>query len=914
MDTPASRREREVFTTQEVSSHTGEQSRSDEALSHVHTDIQALCASTARHELLSTDPAKREKRWRTLLATQREIEEEGMARGSERFRRRVAQAEAAGKASTVGAAKRLLTHAIEPTEKAIQFFLDEQKSKRGVKHCAVKWIEEVGADVSAYMAVRVILDRIGQRPALREVGNAITDMMLDELRYRRFETLAPGLFNYRMSRFTTSSYVHMARTLNATMRNARCVACSKAGKQFPNGPCPHLSTVDLKLAPTQHLLVGAKLVDLVMQATGLISFEHEKRVVSRGKKGVRTDIILSPTPETQEFITKRNEILEFLSPVAMPMVVPPLQWEPHQRGGYRYALRNKYALVRMSFNRHGAEQGEMPLVYGALNAIQNTPWRIHGPVLDLLKVLVERRLDVKGIPSMVLEEEPPKPHDIATNYEARKDWRKRAHAVKERNHEQKSLMLEVSRVLEIAERMRGFDAIFFPHNLDFRGRIYPICHYLTPQGNDIQKALLLFAQGKPLGDHGASYLALHGCNVLDTIPADMNGGTARKVKMMTLDERIDWIVEHSADICAVAHDPLGYRWWMEAEEPLQFYAFCLEWKGFMDLAREGRGAEYVCALPVAIDGSCNGLQHFSAMFKDPIGARAVNVSPTQEPQDVYHHVAEKVKDALEQSEHEHALMWLGSGLVDRKLTKRPTMTFSYGSKQYGFQQQIQEYLKEPERWADVKPRFVYDVDGKEKNILPPACTLMAELIWNALRETVVAAFHGMEWLQQCASVVAKGGKPIEWTVPLTGFRVRQMYAKQQFQQIKTVLAGRIVKPSVSALLKKMDTRKQANAISPNVIHSLDAAALMLSVTQCQTEGVEHFAAIHDSYGTLPADMPILWRAARQAFVHLYANHDVIGDLSEQFQAQAPEGEVIPQAPPEGSLDVSSVLVSDYFFC
>jgi DNA-directed RNA polymerase len=553
---------------------------------------------------------------------------------------------------------------------------------------------------------------------------------------------------------------------------------------------------------------------------------------------------------------------------------------------------------------------EMPVLYGALNALQNTPWTINRHVFSLLTQLSDLHLSIANLPTGEREPLPKKPDDIDTNEQSRKDWRRAAHQVKERNHLADNRALEFQRVMATATRLKDYDAFFFPHNLDFRGRIYPVSHYLTPQGDDLQKGLLTFAQGKPLGRDGATYLALHGMSCLDETPE------GQKVKRMTLDERMKWVVDHGAEICAVANDPLGYRWWAEADEPLQFFAFCVEWNGFMQLAKEGRGDEYVCALPVSIDGSCNGLQHFSAMLRDEAGAKAVNVYPNARPEDVYDRISDAVKDRLEQlwitqtEGHILAAMWLASGMVDRALMKRPTMTFSYGSKQYGFQQQLMDYLHDAKRWPLVGRKF--ELDGKDH--LPAACALLAKLIWQSLQEVVVAAFDGMEWMQQAARIIARNAQPIEWDVPLIGFHVRQEYYVTQLRQITTVLAGRVVRPAISEATKEIQLHKQANAVSPNVIHSLDAAGLMLSVTDAQAEGVEHFAAVHDSYGTLAADMGVLWRCARQSFVRLYVSHNIIADIAEQFQKQAPEGEQLPPPPAMGNLDVAAVVASDYFFC
>ena len=104
-----------------------------------------------------------------------------------------------------------------------------------------------------------------------------------------------------------------------------------------------------------------------------------------------------------------------------------------------------------------------------------------------------------------------------------------------------------------------------------------------------------------------------------------------------------------------------------------------------------QGTDYVSHIPVAFDGSCSGIQHFSAMLKDEIGGTAVNLVPDDKVHDIYGIVAEHVKqavmkDAAEGTEDELktaedgteyvskgtkalANEWLAYGIT-RKVTKR----------------------------------------------------------------------------------------------------------------------------------------------------------------------------------------------------------------------------------------------------
>ncbi|WP_260851748.1 DNA-directed RNA polymerase, partial [Micrococcus luteus] len=78
---------------------------------------------------------------------------------------------------------------------------------------------------------------------------------------------------------------------------------------------------------------------------------------------------------------------------------------------------------------------------------------------------------------------------------------------------------------------------------------------------------------------------------------------------------------------------------------------------------------YNCSLPLAFDGSCSGIQHFSAMLRDSIGGRAVNLLPSDTVQDIYKIVADKVNEVL----HLHAVN--GSQTVVEQIADKETGEF-----------------------------------------------------------------------------------------------------------------------------------------------------------------------------------------------------------------------------------------------
>ncbi|MER3119523.1 DNA-directed RNA polymerase, partial [Bacillus subtilis] len=243
-----------------------------------------------------------------------------------------------------------------------------------------------------------------------------------------------------------------------------------------------------------------------------------------------------------------------------------------------------------------------------------------------------------------------------------------------------------------------FKAIWFPYNMDWRGRVYAVPMF-NPQGNDMQKGLLTLAVGKPIGADGFKWLKVHGANCAG-------------VDKVTFEERIKWVEDNHDNIMAAAKAPMdSIEWWGKLDSPFCFLAFCFEYAGVMH-----HGLSYSCSLPIAFDGSCSGIQHFSAMLRDHIGGHAVNLTPSGKVQDIYRIVSDRIEEELkvllvngtdnEMVTHEDkktgeiterlklgtrelARQWLTYGM-SRKVTKRSVMTLAYGSKEYGFADQVYE--------------------------------------------------------------------------------------------------------------------------------------------------------------------------------------------------------------------------------
>ena len=115
--------------------------------------------------------------------------------------------------------------------------------------------------------------------------------------------------------------------------------------------------------------------------------------------------------------------------------------------------------------------------------------------------------------------------------------------------------------------------------------------------------------------------------------ANLYGGGVDK---LALAQREQFAVDSMPLISDAALLPLdGEKWWLQAEDPWQCLAACIELHNAMQCSDP---AAFESCLPVHQDGSCNGLQHYAALGRDEEGGRAVNLLPGDVPADVYKYV------------------------------------------------------------------------------------------------------------------------------------------------------------------------------------------------------------------------------------------------------------------------------------
>jgi DNA-directed RNA polymerase len=650
----------------------------------------------------------------------------------------------------------------------------------------------------------------------------------------------------------------------------------------------------LEWTKTDKLHVGTKLIDLMVQVTGLCEIVMEK-------EGRKTVYNLCLSEKTQEWLERQHSRCELLSPIYMPMVCPPKDWSHPLGGGYLSgALNSRLAMVKVWRNPNVLDElfnTHMPEVYSAVNALQRTPWRINKGVHAIAAQLWASSSSIGGLPDRDDLPLPPTPswlaegmtHEDMTKQQkqAFNEWKAERAAVYTANARLRSKRFSVSQQLWLGDKFSEFEAIYFPYQLDFRGRIYAIPSLVNPQADDLGRGLLEFADGKPLGPEGWKWLAIHIANLFG-------------VDKVSYDDRLQWTLDNSDALLDSGLRPLdGEQFWTTADggaNAWQALAACREWAGYIM-----QGEDYVSHLPIGMDGSCSGLQHFSALLKDSQGGAAVNLVPGEKPADIYTTVANKVIERLETLSEPEALAWRDK--VKRSIVKQPAMTYAYSVTRVGIRDQIQAALRKEDATGQYLDGLSYY----------KAASFLAPLVLEAIEDTVIAAAGAMKWLQEMSRVVSDHNIPIQWTSP-AGLPVVQRRMKRSSKQHPVWVEGRRVQLRLHEDTDKIDGRGQSSSIAPNFVHSLDSAHLMKTVNALvETHGFQHFAMIHDSFGVHACDVEDLHQTLRETFVRMYQT-DWLGEFQREVEELLRDEDIEqPERPPFGDLELESVLDSDYFF-
>jgi DNA-directed RNA polymerase len=624
--------------------------------------------------------------------------------------------------------------------------------------------------------------------------------------------------------------------------------------------------------------LGEKLISLALQSAvfddkAIFELMEDREGSGKGLKKMQR---IGLTEAAETWIGEQTpEALDLFNPVYVPMIAEPRPWTSLSEGGYLVTPTKLFKRQTGKRAQQRLEKADLSPVYAAVNALQNTPYRINQAVCRF-----QRDAWIAGLPFFGLR----------------------------REDQLKGLQKMMAFRFGQSVRLSAEEKFYFPRQVDHRGRVYPVPQLMNPQSDHIGRAQIEFADGKPLGERGAYWLRIHLANCY------------WKKKKVSFKKRLAWVQENEEEILSFATNPLLeaspriHRFWTEADQPWLFLAACLEWARYKE---EGPGM--ISHLPISMDGSCNGYQHLSAMGLDPIGGRATNLMPFDDPEDIYQRVSDLVCRRMEceararaERERESAKPQskcaassnaaAGNGanagaarqllpIMDRELAKNATMTTPYGVTL----RTIYKALCEKDAITALK--------DSEK------CAMyLAKLLVECIPEVAVEAGRIMEWLREVAGIIAKQNRGMMWITPV-GFVV--LHENRKPKEARLATADRTILVYHQDDKQKVDVRKQVDGIVAHLVHSMDAAHMMRTINRLYAEGIRHFAMVHDSYGVHAYDVDLLNRILREEFVRIYSEPVLQNFLDQQRKAHS--GIALPDPPQTGDLDIQQVLSSPYFF-
>lgn len=613
--------------------------------------------------------------------------------------------------------------------------------------------------------------------------------------------------------------------------------------------------------------------------------------------GRKTKFMVEMASEAKELAGDVEQSVITRSGFAAPCIYPPQDWTGEEgTGGFHGALKAR----AVRFFKGNSFQWEVMNTLGhdpsialqMLNAHQRTPWKVNPYILDLLKGMRYHGYSIKKSAEFSSAHEKLKP--VRPEFLDRQDgqmsesealqfmaWKKVTRDWHTEAKRVNRVEMRYNMAIGAAESMLPYDRFWYVYQIDSRGRMYPVSGPLNPQGSDVQKALLHAADGEPVDTPEAlfwfklSIAAKYGIDKLS--PSDC----------------VKWVDDNHVNIIRAAENPIdrdAFAWWSDADKPLQFIAVCDEYARYT-----ADPINFRARIAVAMDGTCNGLQNYSAMLRDEVGGRATNLISSDDgiPNDIYGDVAKAsfkrltlaIKSAIRDA-------WIEHGF-NRKLTKKSVMTQVYGSTFGTCRKSIMEYCYEHELFESQE----YEHSD-----------YAAHLVWDGIGDVVVKAKEAMDWLRKSAGLIMKeGAEYISYLTP-TGYRVVQVYDKFDTIQVQAHI-GKKVRLRINDLAKcdGPDKMRHRNALPPNFIHSIDSshmAFVSVDMNKQVGEGVfMHF--IHDDFGVLPKHAPALAKSIREQFVHMHSNYSL-----DSFKEEYP---FLPDTPVKGNLDINCVLDSVNFF-
>ncbi len=386
-------------------------------------------------------------------------------------------------------------------------------------------------------------------------------------------------------------------------------------------------------------------------------------------------------------------------------------------------------------------------------------------------------------------------------------------------------------------------SMFFPHTADWRGRLYSRGGLTHFQSIKECKAIFDFKEYVTIKDTEGLFLHIANAHAQDKL---------------SIDKRLEWVNDNFDNISKglLAQNIYAKR----ASLALKEY-------------RETGQTNVI----VHLDGTCNGTQWTSAMYRDAITAKLVNClrsTSADKPEDLYGFISDV---CIKLAQGNRKIVFKN---LRRELTKSPIMTLGYGASETALIENMKDYLK-GENYADDAKLVVKTILTAVKMTAPAVLKLTDNLkrimklhprnkiSWSAFDLTVEKEYNNTEHLN--------------------------LHGTKYTAKLRTDKS----KPKSDEQLK-LECDELRRGLSPNLIHSYDSAHMRAIIFTSKVP----ISGIHDSVGCPANAVKETSEIIRKAFYHIN-QVDLVENIYKALGAQYTQQ--------RGKLDLEDVLHATYLF-
>ena len=417
-------------------------------------------------------------------------------------------------------------------------------------------------------------------------------------------------------------------------------------------------------------------------------------------------------------------------------------------------------------------------------------------------------------------------------------------------------------IIQIAVLFKD-QTFYLPVYADFRGRIYTLSNYLSYQGNDLARSLLLFDTEEYLNKEGLEFLKIYFTNLAGFDKQSWNDRLNKSEDLwLKYDQAImDYLFENSKDKID--------KFLFNVSEPFQLHSIGLAIHKYKENKDRGK---VIIRNPILFDATCSGIQHISALTLDKNLSIYSNVftdklnPSTEKPEDFYMYALGLINDKLLNSDNPN----IQNIKLKRNLIKTTVMTIPYNISLTGIGEQLEEHFKK--FWKINNYEYIipaeFTINGISFSITSKEFGLFTKIIYEVLIKDIPSLKTLTKYFKNILNILNSLNLPINWETP-AGLNINYQQIKFHSKVIKNNLIPGSKTITIAVPTDKIDKVKILRSFMPNFIHSLDASNVHLLINYLSKEDNISFYTIHDCFASTPNKIGILEKTVKRAFIDIY---------------------------------------------